>query len=425
MTYELKYINGRTFCGESDRQNLMSVFFLVTLGVSWRKTFNFLFSGPEYQVATFGFRENAIFNIDVQTKNDSRMNLFLVKEAEMPPIKPQGTINFQNVCEESPPHISVINFTTSESSKRVEWNGTITEQGVYLVLAVNCMNPTGVMISLNFQNPDSFLDYREKYTSLVYFALACVYIIISLIWIINGLLHPEFMIPLHTAATFMVITKAFYDGMEAKRWELEHIGDSLSRSQQRISKILCITHYTLFWSLPILIFCGWCTYNKVGRYAISAISSSFLMTISFMLTFSNDAFVDVVILFMALAIVWYGNEVGTSLVLFIDVSNQTELYDGVRSKLQLVTGFLKGTMITVFLSISSCFVLDAAKCWPIAEEVSFEFAGLAIVVIEMRYFLLRREYTGEEKAEECNTEITMRMLEDPKGSEIVAVSNDL
>lgn len=406
-------------------------FALASWGFAWRRTYHFVSDQLNYQFPSFGFEANGTFSIELETKAEAKINIFLMRYEELQAKSANG-ISFAESCDEhNLRYLAELNYTSTKLHTWNSWNGTITKRDVYWIYLINCYtNRSNTKMTIDFQNPDSFLDYRDDHRGIVCFILCCLYIILALIWLANGLLHLNFMIPLHTLTTIMVITKAICLGLEAKQWELERIGLELSKENTLLSYVFFIVHYSLFWAIPVLIFSGWCTYNdKMNKDEVaSTFLGIILMLVGVRCSDSEGSMGDTLLAmsFILVGFLWYLHQAAASLMLITKVIEFGD-HPEIQNKLSLVTGYLEGIGSIIFVMFAGAFAASSSDVWPVVQTLTYEMAALAVIVVQMRHFLLKDEHAGVVYSEENEqqTEVLLRILEDPNEKEFVVLSNNL
>ena len=402
-------------------------FVVVSCVCAWRAKYVFSAFLSGYQLPSFGFQENGKFRFVVKTAQSSTLSLFLATSSEIRS-KVYRNVKFVSSCKDPTEHIAILNRTYRKEGRFFEWTGTITEKAVYWPYFVNCeQNVSNVEVSLEFSNPQSLIDYRDEYYSLLSLVFCFVYVLITLVWLVNWLMYSRFFIALHWAMCLIAVTKAVVMAGSSMKWEDARLGNEASIWRKFFNMSMTVTHYTLVLSVPLLVLSGWCTF--IEHYDVtqmgSIIGSGFVLVFGIMtvgeISSVAEALVSMILVFFG--VLWYLKnciEVGglVTRLMSLEIAPGSGLL-----KVKMVSSFGYTLIVLLVIVLSVCFTTLTFDMWPIVSSAMLEIGFVALQLVEMKFFLFRNGYSGD-IVEEEDASINMRVIDDPNGKGYAILAHD-
>ena len=382
------------------------------------------------RLTSFGFEENATFNLNISAFNKSMMIAFLIPEdLEIQRVEAESLVSI--ICDpRKKKFISEYN-SSLQYTDVLSWNGTIHKRNVYHPYVFMCYpNSTKYYIMTDYQNVNSHLDFRDYDYPYFYALLSYIYILCTAAWIINELICNKFAIPLHTCFALVSGTKAILSALYADLWECRHTGKcSYNYFGSELFNSLFIFHYVLLLTVPILAMSGWCIYrdflslNETYKILFANVS----IVIGFWKINYIYAIKDVMLIMLLLSI---------GLMVFLRVtsdyiSNLIRIDDSIsssheylRKKINLLASF---SWIVIFFGtgyIIFYILFISLNLWNITQDVLIEVCILIFTFIEMYFFMYRNKYHGEpgfETKESQLSNLPIYYLNEPKQTSLAVI----
>ena len=361
----------------------MIQFFLFTTPVvsGWQE-FDISLVDKTITVSSFGFKSNASFS------------LFFY-----PPM--QLNVKFHLRNEMSDQSISnVLYCYDPKMNTNYYWNETILQEGIYtLLIQNNELIHRKMKIITNFKNGDSFLDERDKFMPILYLVLATIYFTLWIIWVSNGYLNSNFRIALHSYFGFLTVIKAISLYMSRITWYQLDKQNSVNEWIKLLEFILETVYYTLLLYVNGIVSSGFCTFRIriLIQEKLETFASSLFLGFSIVLMGRIKSFnlSLIMIILICFGIMWYAKKGILSLIISYYLLERMKRDPIIRAKINLSRDFVWDSCILLLLTIfiySFCLGIElrTGVC-----VVVLEIGLLAESLLQQKFFLLRKTYSGE------------------------------
>lgn len=416
--------------------------FMLLCGCS-KRMYNYTSYMLASQLNSFGFNVNGSFDFQVVTSEKTTLLLFLAtyKEIKERVLK---DITYSSLCSNTSLHVSRLNSTFFHNATNISWRGTIDTKDIYYPYVLNCnLNKSMNSIITDFQNPSSHLDFRDEYYSTTNLILTFIYLLLTILWLINIFANPKFGIIIPPLFSFICLIKTIISIEEAGLW--------LNRKQGIIGyddngsilfNFMIILYYTLVLSLPTFLVSGFCVFRdqiSLSEYCFTICSSlmlvSGLWSLNYVSSFQFALFSMFLTSFGFLCII--RNNADYLILLGHLDETVPESMPRLRSKISILSKFtmIAGTMLFSLIlpySISASF-----NFWKIVSDVLMELFILLIQIVEMWIFMFRKKYEGSINEDENvlesdmlvhsienmnNVEFNFYMFHEPKLEDLALIS---
>lgn len=384
----------------SSKLFLNMLLLLFALCQSSTRHYHFDTNYPIIRLDPFGFNQNASFTFQVETSNASSLHLFLLskkieKKYEFNHFGLQLSVCFQ------PSFVTELNSSFQIHNQFIFWKGNIPSKYIYYPYIINCnLKFNSYSIQTNFINIDSHLDFRDFSYSRTYLIFSMVYIFITLIWLINIIFKPRFLIPLNCGFCFSVCVKSILCLMKAQHWENRRIGIiNYDYNGSNLCKFVDLIYTLSFFSMPMLVLSGWCIYRD--EIVSSEFTNIFLPIIS--LVFGNwivrsISNLNQMQLVCAIALICFGlPDLIKNVVDYLSIAasalsliHEDEVYLRKKIELSLYFSFF---FIIILLLNTICYSLTLFNdAWPVIESIIVEIGFLISHFGELWFFLYRKKF---------------------------------
>ena len=384
---------------------------------------------PVIALGSFGFTENATFSIGIRSRRASRFNMFLadIDRAQLNYRKLRKTCRANNSDLYL---VSGLNYSNSKLSQTVSWNGTIETKNIYFPIIVNCgRNESVYSLRMQFRNEDGFIDYRERWCSMLYLVSGSTHALLGVAWIVNSLHFQRFAIPLHYMFGSLPIIKALLNVMKAQEWEERRRVDVISHKRMLSIRIPQFVYSGALLSLISLALSGYCVFRT--RYPIQemldVVVSSVLLSYGIVLTeSSSSANMTVMSMCMITAgFTWYIRTVGGYFWMMINVL-ESPCSPLVEKKARLLRNFAIATIICAGLVVLVQACALSMNVYMIIETLIYEMGLLLEELVQFFFFALRKEYEGEPMDSDEDVEgIHLVEMNDPENRVFVVIQTKL
>lgn len=351
---------------------------------------------PEVQLISFGFVSGGKYEVNIESSAPSQYQAFLATNQDIANLyKSRKTI--QAICTDPTIHLSDIN--SSFTSTNYNWNGVLGQNNIYSLYVLSCgPNRTNFEVNLNFSNPNSLLDSRDEILPQMYMGFVVIYYVISIIWIFNAALFYNFRVPLHTIFLLLPMIRGISLSMSASYWKDKRTMEEPPAYKSYVISILEFSFYTLLFSGLAFACAGFCIYrnNLCSVDSAEIKASSAVLTASILITpvATNVIQAFFFIGLIAFSLMWYLKQIILSMNLISRLLQEGCQDPQVNAKVELSHKFVVTSFSTVFVTILLSSLATGMEMQKSICSMVLEFGLLFGVGLQLRFFLLRKQYCG-------------------------------
>ncbi|EAX90126.1 hypothetical protein TVAG_088190 [Trichomonas vaginalis G3] len=285
-----------------------------------------------------------------------------------------------------------INIDTQENFAQYQ----IISTGNYVLQPIvfnNCAQKFKILIK--YKNPKKICDSRDQFMPQIQFFIGIAYSLAFISWIINQILHPHFVISLHTSFLFFCLIESISNFFSAYTWNEYSISGHISQTLLSISSFLKIFSKLFFLVTNILAVFGWGTYriSLTAKEVLISISTSCFYCFSIELAEAEYYYRIVMVCIVEIAALLLCHSIMDGISnaghIFGLFSNSDEI---LMMKLQMNINFSFQifSMSIIMTIISSILILLSS---PASIIVIFdEIMNFIILGIDMKWFFFNKSY---------------------------------
>ena len=253
--------------------------FFAFFSFSQKFDINFTAAFPVNTILSYGFKEKGKYVIQMNSSHASQALVILSKDAYL------KKSHFY-YCEERQNILKYENCTIENSNQTLTLSGTISQDGVYKLFLVSCApRQSNFKISCTFSNPDTLLDYRNRFIIPLFRYMSIFYGCIFSYWFSKSPILRIFKYPLHTTFMLLPLVRAFCLYIWYAKWKTMETTEKPSCMLSFATHTIDIIYYTTYLS-ALLFLCGGCnvyriTFSLVEH--IDIIAASFTLTLGIIL----------------------------------------------------------------------------------------------------------------------------------------------
>ena len=399
------------------------MFFFISLSFSLTARKHLAEKTTHAVLPEFGFSRGGEFKGSIFGLNLSGSILILATQSQYAQIH-SNLKNAANLCIFPEQALFYeYNFTASNHSHSDIFSFKIKERNIYYPIIFNC-NGKSLSITATYLNPNSYLDFRDRFIpkSSCYFSI--IYSIFAMFWIINMFTHPSFDLLLPKLFCLSCCLKALSSAFTANYWiELSDAGIASIRTVL-ISELANILSNTFLFTINLLAAYGLSSFRTSVSYGevIWAISAPMWLFIARRFIFHTEDLLLSVI---------YGLIVISSLFSFIGKLSNASLFtmnlyewsvnNHVKLKSKLPALF-SGLLIIISIFFIFCVCYNA--CMFNANSLLFMSEELMIMIFtaaDIDSFYLRKSFEPPDDSEDTVENIDpegIHMLDEPQESQL-------
>lgn len=376
----------------------MLIFFLLFSTISEVANDKIYVSQPFAVISSFGFNANASFHFIIHADVVSRLLLFMmtVETARKATVTDVYHICLHNYTKT---YLTDINKTDFSPSREFEWSSTITKKDVYYPVIVNCLsNRTQYSIEYKYFNSMYLIDYRNEKFSLLLLIFSALHILVSVIWLLNTAFNQSFYIPIQFIFAILPSIRSIKCISQSYYWEKKKIIENLPSYISFLINISSGVFFFLFLSTTSLVFSGWGVYkSKCNWHELFEVCVSTFILILGLFCGINSQSTKVILISLTMnmaGFIWYMKINTDNFVNFVKILDSSISNDRMLKRIKLVRNFMLSTFICLAATVVvfSCSVTEMTEFYRIGI---LESSILALELIELFYFFLRKEYEGE------------------------------
>lgn len=372
----------------------------------------------------FGFTENSQYQFHIRSSIPTILRMFLIPEKQ----NDADSARLRYTCYSSRYPISYINGSDASPSVARQWNGTITDAGVYVPVFVDCLySRINYQISVSYTNSNGCLDFRERNIPLVLFIFAIAHAVCGVTWIINILVHRRFCIVLQYFMAIIPLVKATLDSLSSHDWNQRNISDSVPVFWSRVIEVVRMMYYVWMFSIVSLAISGFCifrsSYQQRELFTIMAASIVLSAGISWPTETNSVVLLSLSIIALTIGIFWFMRVNLIYLLAAVDILN-SPITDQIESKVSLAKRFGKAFCVGFGITGVLRLFMVSVNAVLISQIVVYETALLAHEVLRMRFFLITKEHESEHGGHEKTVNVPrIGMITDPVSVNLVLLSS--
>lgn len=353
---------------------------------------------PFAVISSFGFNSNASFHFDIYTDIESRLLLFMMTAETA---RRTTILDIYQIClpEHEDSFLTEINKTDFSPSTEFEWSSTITKKDIYYPVIVNCIsNHTKYNIKYKYFNYKYLIDYRNEKFSLLLLIFSILHIFISLIWLINTTFNKSFYIPIQLIFAILPSIRSLKCIFHAYYWEKRKIMENLPAYINILIIISSGFFFFLFLSTTSLVFSGWgifkskCNWSELFEVYISTFA-----LIAGLFSGINSQSTKIILISLTMnmfGFLWYMKINTDNFVNFLKILDSSISNDRMLKRTKLIRNF----MLSTFICLAATVIIFSCSASEITEFFRIgilESSVLALELVELYFFYLRKEYEGE------------------------------
>lgn len=361
------------------------------------------------KINDYGFTANGSFTLRLNTPNRTGFVIFFLGEEYSTFIR-SSYISYNRICNESFPKDIYYRYYLQENK-----NSTITEvvnKSLVLVPFIANCGQHQLILNVQFKNQYSFLDYREQSLPFIYATISFIYPVITLLWIINSIMYPQFHIKIHTAFAFTAIFKSLSLYLSSRVWYSRSLHDKCSLYLLLVSEVIFVFSHSFLFVVNSLAVSGWNTFRE--RITFDQVMNSCLVSCWFFIMLSicrctSYSFILIPLYSMALLVgCIYGQMIYSDIVAafhFIQLNSIPGSNPMMPMKIGLVirfSGYVSLWMVLFLFVITYFMVCDVPRY---IQNTIYEIFVLCVYIIDFVVFRFKKEYEPYYEPEEDEEKI--------------------
>ena len=345
----------------------------------------------------YWFDQKALFTLDFRAA-EAISGVWAVMATENE-LKVYELKNARKVCRQT----AVLN-RTFRFARRVEgrfdrWSARIGSAGLYTPVIINCRGKE-FSVKATFLNVNNCLDKRAQFLPYLYAGAAAVYSTITLIWVVNGLIMHGFHVKCHTMFAIACSARAVELWLLASMWT-----DMIAVHKGFWYKNVLVLLYSVMARAMLLTVnaaasTGWGVLTEnLGDFPVSWVFASGVQLFAAReVAAMFDTWLWLLPAGIAFMFGWqFFNGVASCIlghIPLLDIGLENEV---VRHKCLLCIGFNKQLLMwLMFPVVLFPMSFSPETFWESFRRSSEEFLYLLLVLIDLRHYLYRSAYKGQE-----------------------------
>lgn len=230
--------------------------FLVRCASSQLFVLNYTTAFPINSILTYGFKKGGRFNISI--KSQKIMDSLILLEND-------GYIKESSkyLCSNKDKIIKDSGIKMKNHNSTMEFSGKVNESGVYRLFIVSCSQKQITMnINCSFSNPDSLLDYRNRFLAPMFKLMAILYACIFGYWFSQSPLLRVFKYPLHTAFMLLPLLRSIVLYIWHTNWKILAKRENIPPLIYFVSHAFDAVFFSSYLS-ALLFLCGGCNVYRI------------------------------------------------------------------------------------------------------------------------------------------------------------------
>ena len=356
---------------------------LIFSSFSQQFDINFTASFPVNTILSYGFKEKGKYFIQLNSSHASQALVILSKDAYL------KKSHFY-YCEERQNILKYQNCTIQNSNQTLTLSGTISEEGVYKLFLVSCApRQSTFKISCTFSNPDTLLDYRNRYIIPLFRYMSLFYMCIFSYWFSQSPIFRIFKYPLHTTFMLLPLVRSFCLYIWYTKWKTMEVTEKPSLILSFATHTIDIIYYTTYLS-ALLFLCGGCNVYRItfslGEH-IDIILASFTLTLGIIMIpiVNNEMFLLLGFALTIAGLVWYLSIGITSMLKASRIVALVSAKPRLKQKIIKSRKVVSLTYLLSFITITVYITMYLASLPEFANAIVMEVGCLACIII-MLYF---------------------------------------
>lgn len=407
---------------------------LISFAAAFSSTENILSEDLFTNLQDFGFEKNGTFSFRLYSPSKFTTAIYLIPELKYSSLD-FSKASSQRYCKYFDRNLlkfsSSLFFYSKTSANYYNWSGHTNKSEILVPVIANCQMKS-ITVSYTLRNPKTNLDSREKILPIFNIIMCLLSTTMTILWIINSIMHPKFMIKLHILFSISTILMAISYYYKADVWFSRSIIDSVSPNNSTISFLVEMFSIAFLFTINACAASGYGIYYDDLKYAIFNFFRVYMLSLSILITKGiletlNYSWIYITLNLLAVAMGFsYAEFIAQRIQsAYILKTELTERFDHYSKKFDLIIDFssdllvyLMGMFVTVIYVMISSF----HKTVSIFIQDMFIFT---LLFLDIHYFFYKDEYNGpnEHFEEPPQVESDLVLLNDPEKTDYVFVSH--
>lgn len=165
---------------------------------------------------SFGYLPNGTFYLRSYSQNYTGVTVYLIEERNYMDFAHENG-GLSHLCR---PNTTITQYYKMHKPKQMDfdfWEETIPNKMVVVPFIANC-NRSQIQYIMKFSNQKTLLDSREIMLPAVYYLFLVVYLVVGILWVINGCRHRNFKVMIHKFFTISTFGQAFACFIRGTSW---------------------------------------------------------------------------------------------------------------------------------------------------------------------------------------------------------------
>lgn len=398
---------------------------LLFLGLGYRQTYMYNRVSRFSSLNNFGFDAGGSFEIRIKSDNMSNIHMFLLNREDVDKLFLTAT-DMNWICAKNVENITQMHYHIIDPTKEATWSGTVPYKSLYTLYILKCnSNVFNFQMETIYRNKNSNLDSRMQYYPFIYHFISMVYGVFVVIWTLNGWKYSMFRVPLHTVLLSLSALHCISAFMESRYYKRIDV-DDMSNQRNIKNYIIDLLFYVEFLSTLALISTGWCIFREKipMKMTVSIICYSVLLTVGFLLFPYSETPYHAIILVgcVLIGLLFYCRSLIINSVVLSRLADQMVKHPLITSKIMLAKRFVVQSSVWLIISFLIGFIMTFYDVSSMYSLFCFETYFIIQTLIQMKFFLFREKYKGEEAEVVPNHAVTTIsrpiVLIEPKNTEV-------
>jgi hypothetical protein len=415
----------------------MRVFLLLTASLSHpqRSNLHYYASFPSLILPNFGFEVNGTFEITL--RSDHLANYVLIMEHPSDPetvsrLRPKLLRRFcSRGLTPGSPSMRFVGFAEGGSANI---SGIISFRAVYTPFLVNCdYDEARYAANLSYSNPDSLIDTRLAMAGTIYRFLSYVYLLFCVLWLINAFRFSNFRVPLHTVFAILPVIRFLSTHYIALMWDDRRTNPTQSK-YEITAFVLDFVYFSIYLSSIAFVGAGWCIFRRRINFSqiVRTIGVSIVSPLGVVLCpFAVDLYETLPLFGLILfGLLLYVKVNIFNIILVVKLLDSMTKQPLVSTKIKLAKRFVIVSFTHLLVTAAGSVLLLVYDMSSIAPTIFFEGLFLLGTLVQMIFFMFRKQYAGEAPGKDVDVagadgkSRPMRLME-PHRDYLVMSANEL
>ena len=359
-------------------------FLFVVSSFSQQIDINYTASFPINAILTYGFKEKGKYFIQLNSSKASDAIIILTKDAYL------HKSHFY-YCNERNNILRYQNCSVQNSNRTLTLSGSIKDEGVYKLFLISCSpKQARFKISCTFSNPDTLLDYRNRFIVPMFKYMSLFYLCLFSYWFAQYPILRIFKYPLHTSFMLLPLVRAFCMYIWYAKWKTMETTEKPSFALSFATHLIDVIYYTTYLS-SLLFLCGGCNIYRITFSLVEhldIILASFTLTIGIILIpiVSNEKLLMLGFALTIAGLVWYLSIGVTSMVKAARIVSLVSAKPRLKQKIIRSREIVSLTYLLSFITITVYIAMYLAYLPEFACAIVMEVGCLACIIIILWFY---------------------------------------